>query len=76
MSLKGVMEEKHLGPNSLGVATGSYIETVSLSHQWRLTISSSMVLLRWQYSTIHVQVCNLGALVDFITQILFGTKCS
>ena len=76
MSLKGVLEEKHLGPNSLGLATGSCIKTVSISHQWRLTTSSSMVLFRWQYSAIHGEVCNLGASFDCITQILFVTNCS
>ena len=76
MSLKGVLEEKHLGPNSLGLATGSCIETVSISHQWRLTTSSSMVLFRWQYSAIQGEVCKLGASLDFITQMLLGTNCS
>ena len=76
MSLKGVLEEKHLGPNSLGHATGSCIETVSIAHQWLLTTSSSMVLLRWQYSAIDSEVCNSGASLDFIAQVLFGTNCS
>ena len=76
MSLKGVLEEKHLGPNSLGLATGSCIKTVSISNQWRLATSSSMVLFGWQYSALHGEVCNLGASLDFITQILFGTNCS
>ena len=76
MSLKGILEEKHLGPNSLGLATGSCIKTVSISSQWRLTTSSSMVLFRWQYSPIHGEVCTFGASLDFITQILFGTHCS
>ena len=67
MSLKGVLEEEHLGPNSLGLATGPFIKTVSISNQWRLTTSSSMVLFRWQYSAIHGEVCNLGASLDFIT---------
>ena len=61
MLLEVVVEEKHLGPNSLGLATGSCIKTVSISHQWRLTTSSSMVRFRWQYSAIHSEVCNLGA---------------
>ena len=76
MSLKGVLEEKHLGPNSLHLETGSCIKTVSISNQWRLTTSSSMVLFRWQYSAIHGEVCNLGASLDFVTQMLFGTNCS
>ena len=76
MSLNGVLEEKHLGPNSPRLATGSCIKTVSISNQWRLTTSSSMVLFRWQYSAIHVEVCNLGASLDFITQMLFGTNCN
>ena len=76
MSLNGVLEEKHLGPNSPRLATGSCIKTVSISNQWRLTTSSSMVLFRWQYSAIHGEVCNLGASLDFITQMLFGTNCN
>ena len=76
MSLKGVLEEKHLGRNSLGLSTGSCIQTVSISHQWRLTTSSSVVLFRWQYSANHGEVCNLGASFAFLTQILFGTNCS
>ena len=66
----------HLGPNNPGLATGSCIETVSISHQWRLTTSSSIVLFRWQYSAIYGEVCNLGASFDFLTHALFGTNCS
>ena len=58
MLLKGVLEEKLLGLNSRGLATGSCIETVSISNQWRLTTSGSMVLFRWRYSAIHGEVCN------------------
>ena len=76
MSLKGVLEEKHLGSNSPGIATGSCTKTVSISNQWRLTTSSSMMLFRWQYSAIHSDVCNFGASPDLITQVLFGTNCS
>ena len=76
MSIKRVLEEKYLGPNSSGLATGSCIETVSKNQQWRLTTSKSMVLFRWQYSAIHGEVCNLDALFDFITQILLGTNYS
>ena len=61
MSLEGVFEKKYLGPNSPGLVTGSCIETVSISHRWRLTMSRSMVLFRWQCSAIHREVCNLGA---------------
>ena len=75
-SLDPPLEEKHLGPNSPRLATGSCIKTVSLSNQWRLTTSSSMVLFRWEYSAIHGEVCNIGASIDFITQMLFGTKCN
>ena len=75
MSLKGVLEEKHLGPNSLGLAAGSCIKAVSISNQRRLTTSSSMVLFRSQYSAIHGKVCNLGGSLDFIAQTLFGTNC-
>ena len=28
------------------------------------------------YSTIHGEVFNLGASLDFITRILYGTNCS
>ena len=76
MSLNGVLEENHLGPNSPRLATRSCITTVSISNQWRLTTSSSMVLFRWQYSAIHGEVCNLGASLDVITQMLFGTNCN
>ena len=61
MSLEGVFDEKHLGPNNLGLATGSCIETVSICHQWRLTTSSSLVIFRWHYSAIHGEVYTLGA---------------
>ena len=76
MSFNGVLEEKHLGPNSPRLATGSCIKTVSISNQWRLTASSSMVLFRWQYSAINGEVVTLGASFDFITQMLFGTNCN
>ena len=31
---------------------------------------------RWQYSAIHGEVWNLGAMLDFVTQILFGINRS
>ena len=76
MSLNGVLEEKHVSSNSPGLATGSCIKTVSIINQWRLTTSSCMVLFRWQYSAIHGEVCNLGASLDFVTQMLSGTNCN
>ena len=33
MSLEGVLEEKHLGPDSLRLVVGPCIETVSIYHQ-------------------------------------------
>ena len=71
MSLKGVFDEKHLGPYSLGLATESCIKTVSISSQWQWTTSSSVVLFRWQYLAIHGEVCNLGASLDLIPNFVW-----